>query len=482
MPSAQVILMALKFKYLRLIVKYKNHTMIRRIIDFIKLYYFKTLQTNSQLKIQFFQFLPFFIASTLSGIAAFIYYKVFNYAEKTSLYIYEYNNALIFLITPLFFLLSWWLVKRFSPYARGSGIPQVMAAIELTKPESRHLIKHLLSLRIIIIKVLSSVAKVLGGGIVGREGPTIQISGSIFSAVYKLLPSWWPPVSRKNILISGAASGLAAAFNTPLGGIVFAMEELSKYQFKYYKSPLFIAVIIAGLSAQGLGGSYLYLGYPKLNIEGFEIYFGVIIVALMAGYAGSKMSQILLRLVNLAASIKSNTKQIMIVLISALVVSGSIYIFGENAFGSGKEIMSRLLFTSDKNVEWYIPFIRMTSLIATFGFGGAGGIFAPSLSTGATIGALISEFLHLTQNNTNLLILTGMTSFLTGVTRAPFTSAIIVFEMTDRHSVIFFLMLAAILANITANSVDKKSFYDYIKVYYTEELKRKYPSQTNKST
>lgn len=463
--------MAAKYKYLRLIVIIKKNQVLNRIIDFIKVSFEKTQQTNSQLRIQFFQFIPFFVASSLSGIAAFIYYKLFVYAENASLYIYEKNNYLIFILTPAFFLVSWWLVKRFSPYAKGSGIPQVMASLELSKPETRSLINQLLGLKIIVIKVLSSIAKVIGGGIAGREGPTIQISGSIFYAIYKILPSWWPPVSRKNALVAGAASGLAAAFNTPLGGIVFAMEELSKYNFKYYKSPLFIAVIIAGLAAQGLGGSYLYLGYPKVNFQGYMVYIGVLVVALLAGFAGSKMSSLMLKVINIINKIKNHRKQILIIIISSLIVATSIFIFGKDAFGSGKDIMESLLFTNDKHIEWYIPFVRMNSLIATFSFGGAGGIFAPSLSIGATIGAIVSEIMQLGYNNSNILILTGMTAFLTGVTRAPFTSAIIVFEMTDRHSVIFFLMLSAILANVVSNFIDKKSLYDYLKENYIEDLK-----------
>jgi H+/Cl- antiporter ClcA len=474
--------MYLKFKYLRSIVLFRKAKIINKVINYLKHYYQKALNTNSQLRLQFFQFLPFLVASMLSGIAAYLYYLAFNYAEKASLYIYDKNNIYIFLITPMFFLISWWLVRKYSKYAKGSGIPQVMAAIELTRPESRHLISKLLGLKIIFIKVFSSIAKLMGGGIVGREGPTIQISASIFSVIYKLLPSWWPHVSKKNILVAGAASGLAAAFNTPLGGIVFAMEELSKYHFKYYKSPLFIAVIIAGLSAQGLGGSYLYLGYPKLDIQGYEIYLGVIIVAILAGYFGSKMSSIMLRLISFVDSFKNIGKQILIVIASALVVSTLIYIFGVDVFGSGKHIMEKLLFTSEKHIEWYIPFVRMISMISTFSFGGAGGIFAPSLSAGATIGAVISELMDLSQNNTNLLILSGMAAFLTGVTRAPFTSAIIVFEMTDRHSVIFFLMLASILANIISNQVDKKSFYDHIKETYIEELHKKHPAKTKTQT
>lgn len=471
--------MASKYKYLRLIVILKKNQVLKRIIDFIKVSFKKTQQTNSQLRIQFFQFIPFFVASSLSGIAAFIYYKLFVYAENASLYIYEKNNYFIFILTPIFFLVSWWLVKRFSPYAKGSGIPQVMASLELSKPETRSLINQLLGLKIIVIKVLSSIAKVIGGGIAGREGPTIQISGSIFYAIYKILPSWWPPVSRKNALVAGAASGLAAAFNTPLGGIVFAMEELSKYNFKYYKSPLFIAVIIAGLAAQGLGGSYLYLGYPKVNFQGYMVYTGVLVVALLAGFAGSKMGSLMLKVINIINKIKNQRKQILIIIISSLIVATSIFIFGKDAFGSGKDIMESLLFTNDKHIEWYIPFVRMNSLIATFSFGGAGGIFAPSLSIGATIGAVVSEIMQLGYNNSNILILTGMTAFLTGVTRAPFTSAIIVFEMTDRHSIIFLLMLSAVLANIISNFVDKKSLYDYLKENYIEELKGNIPDEKN---
>src|SRR5690606_8044894 len=124
----------------------------------------------------------------------------------------------------------------------------------------------------------------------------------------------------------------------------------------------------------------------------------------------------------------------------------------------------------EKSVEWYLPFVRMNGLIASFNFGGAGGVFAPSLSAGASFGALFAEWLGLTGQNANLVILIGMTAFLTGVTRAPFTSAIIVFEMTDRHSVIFYLLLGAILANIIASMVDKVSFYERLKEGYLRDL------------
>lgn len=432
----------------------------------------KTKEANSQLKFQLLQFLPFIVASIICGGVAYFYAKLFVYSEKLSLYIYDLNPLNIFLLTPTCFLISWWLVKKFAPYANGSGIPQVMAAIELAKPSKTHLVDKLLNLKVLIIKILSSIIKVMGGGIVGREGPTIQISGSIFASVYKYLPTWWPPLSKKNVLIAGAASGLAAAFNTPLGGIIFAIEELSKFHVKHYQTTLFVAVIFAGLTAQGLGGSYLYLGYPSLSIYGWKVFLGVFLTAIVAGYFGSKMCVYLLRFIKFVSSIKNNHKQALIAILCGLILAGVIYFLGIDAMGSGKTLMERTLFNYNKEVSWYIPFVRMGGLISTFGFGGAGGMFAPSLSTGASFGAVISQLIELTGSNANLLILIGMTAFLTGVTRAPFTSTIIVFEMTDRHSVIFFLMLGSLLANMIAYLVTKKPFYEQLKENYIIKVEK----------
>lgn len=452
----------MKYKYKRLLVRIQNNRWVQTLTYFFHYYYERYNETNSTLKKQFFQFLPFLVASILSGLAAVFYTYLFNSAEKLSFYLFDLNKYLIFVITPVSFLLSWWLTRKYAPFAAGSGIPQVMTSVELKTAHSGMMSK-LLGFKVIVVKIVSSCIKVIGGGILGREGPTIQISASIFYLVHKYLPKWYEPISQKNMLIAGAASGLAAAFNTPLGGIIFAIEDLSRFHIKYYKSPLFIAVIIAGLTAQGLTGPYLYLGYPKVSVVGFKVVLAVIIVAIVCGYFGSKMCTFILRFMKFFNRIKKAKFQVLIILLCALFVSFFIFLMGVDAMGSGKEIMETRLFSEHKTVEWYLPFVRMNGLIASFSFGGAGGIFAPSLSTGASFGALVAQTLELKGQSANMIILIGMTAFLTGATRAPFTSAIIVFEMTDRHSVIFFLLLGAILANIIASMVDKKSFYEHLK-------------------
>ena len=122
--------------------------------------------------------------------------------------------------------------------------------------------------------------------------------------------------------------------------------------------------------------------------------------------------------------------------------------------------MERTLFTDNKHEDWYMPLFRMIGPALSFTSGGAGGIFAPALSAGASLGSVISGWIQLTPNETNVMILAGMVALLTGITRAPFTSAIIVLEMTDRHSLIFHLMLAGMVSSLISMLISKHSLYE----------------------
>jgi len=427
---------------------------------------------NEKLKLNLLRAVPFWIASLLTGLIAVFYSKIFLLAENNASSVFKAFHWLLFIITPICFLLAWWLVQRFEKYAGGSGIPQVMAAIELANPRDNEKIRKLLSIRVIVIKIVSSFFMILGGGVVGREGPTIQIAGSVFRKVNQLLPAWWPKISKRNMIMTGAAAGLAAAFNTPLGGIVFAIEELTKTHISYFRTALFTAVIIAGLTAQGLFGPYLYLGYPVIKGLSAFIFLGVILVALIAGLGGSLSGRIMLSFMNVRSRLKKQNQKIVFVLICGLVVALLGFMTNTEMIGSGKSIMTQVLFTSDKYLPWYAPLVRMTGSIFSFSTGAAGGVFAPALSSGACIGSVLSGWMNLTDSNTNLLILSGMVGFLTGITRTPFTSSIIVLEMTDRHNLIFYLMLAGMVASMASLLVDKHSLYDRLKVRYLKEIEQ----------
>jgi len=431
---------------------------------------------NRQLKENLLQATPFWIASLVTGLIAVLYSKLFSGAEAVSMYLLHHFQWWLLLISPSLFLIAYYIVAKYAPYSRGSGIPQVIASLELSTPREYIKVRSLLSIKVIVIKICSSLLAAMGGAAIGREGPTIQIAASVFRKVNQWIPDSWPKISRRNMIMTGAAAGLAAAFNTPLGGIVFAVEELTRTHISYFRIAIFSSVIIAGLTAQSLLGPYLYLGYPDVsNLHVFS-YIGVVIAAIVTGIIGSLMCKVILyvlhrkRKFTLAQNLFYAAACSMILITLALIVSSQ-------TMGSGKEVMNTMLFSANKRSEWYMPLLRILGPILSFTTGVAGGVFAPALSAGATFGSIIAEWLHLSPTDTNLLILSGMVGFLTGVTRTPFTSAILVLEMTDRHNVIFHLMLAGMVASLVSLLVDKESFYDHMKDQYLHTLRNEVPEQ-----
>jgi H+/Cl- antiporter ClcA len=423
---------------------------------------------NKEIRNNLLKALPFWMSALFTGIVAVIYARFFGLAENIWNLIYKTNPWLLLLITPVCFLLSWWLVKKFAPFSGGSGIPQVMASLESVGPLSKGISK-LLSMRVIIIKFLSSIIMVAGGGAVGREGPTIQIAGSVFKKVNDFLPVWWPRISEKNMIVSGAAAGLAAAFNSPLAGIVFAIEELSKIHFNEFKVHVFSGVIIAGITVQTLFGSYLYIGVPNISVFPFTTHFAVVMVAVICALFAGLMSKIMLFILQRKGSF-TNLNHVLYLITGALAIAIMAIYINESILGSGRWLMTSTLLSENKHVEWYVPLLRISGNILSFTSGASGGIFAPALSNGASIGAVISGWLHFSPSETNILILSGMVAFLTGVTRAPFTCAIVVLEMTDSNSMILFFMLSAIVSNIASLIIDKHSIYEYLKILNLKQL------------
>jgi H+/Cl- antiporter ClcA len=422
---------------------------------------------NNKVKVNLLSAIPFWIASLFTGLIAVAYTNLFNFSEGLLHQALHWQGWLIFVLAPLSFLLGWFIIKKFSPNAGGSGIPQVMAAIDLSAQKNEKAISKLLSLRIIVCKILSSLCMVLGGGAIGREGPTIQIAGSVFRIVNKCIPLSWPKLSQKSFILTGAAAGLAAAFNTPLGGIVFAIEELARIHISVFRTALFTAVIIAGLAAQSLLGPYLYLGYPDVrNLHPF-IFLGVIAVAVMAGLLAGLMCKGILYIMKWRRSL-NNAGSVLFVLGLGLFIASIAFFVNDNILGSGKDLMNARLFTDNKAESWHTMLLRIIGPMLSFNTGAAGGIFAPSLAAGASVGAFFSGLFDFMGANANVLILSGMVGFLTGVTRTPFTSAILVLEMTDRHSVIFHLMLAAMVASMASLLIDRRSLYDRLKKNYLQ--------------
>lgn len=416
-----------------------------------------------------FQNLPLWLASGVIGLVAVLYAEILHFGESTFLKFYQLNKAWVFVLAPVFFFLSYISVQKFAKYSNASGIPQVIAALNLPKKKSKRLIDQLLSVRIIVVKILSSFFMSLGGGVVGREGPTIQIAASILHVVNKIIPDSWPKISQKLMIITGGAAGLAAAFNTPLGGIVFAIEELSKNHIKVLRTTVFSAVIIAGFTAQTILGPYLVFGFPKVNPDGWSFFLVLLLVTLLCGIIGAYFGKIAFA-VNAFKKKLTKRQQFIFGFLAVMAFATVVFYTNKDSVGAGNLLLDRLLFESNKIVEWYTVPARLFNGIISFTNGGAGGIFAPALSFGGSIGALVGGLFDFEAQQINMLVLIGMVAFLTAFTRSPFTCAILVLEMTDRHSVIFYMLVAAWGANLIANRIDPKSFYEKTAEVITNDL------------
>ncbi len=443
-------------RYLRTVVKVNSyfkevvyqHPLLKKIKKKVPQKHFKRIS---------FEAVPIILGSILVGIVSYIYEELFHIVEKFSIYVYGISPYIFLVLSPVCFLGAYLLVEKYAKFAKGSGIPTVLATLELADTPKHYLIEKLLGLKIIIIKIASSVVLLLGGGSIGREGPTLQISTSIFKIISDFFPKATKKITLKTLIITGGASGLAAAFNTPLGGIVYVVEELSRTHINKLRTPVFTGVIIAGFTAQFFTGPYLFLGFPKIKTLPFNlIHFGIIL-SILGGIFGSIFAKMYLAFFEFFNNFKY---KIALVLGLGIAFAVLIILTNTKTLGTGKPLINEILFHSNTDIPWYsFPARFFGSLLSAFS-GGAGGIFATSLASGASLGHFVLSFFKIQELHYNLLILMTMVAFLTSVTRTPFTAAILVLEMTDRHSAIFYFLIAGIISQFVSELIQKGSLYE----------------------
>ncbi len=414
------------------------------------------------------QTLAFVFSAFLAGMVAVGYAGLFKIFEGFYRQVSTDHPYWIWFWTPLCLLAGWAVVYFFAPTAAGSGIPQVLAANDTNYQKNAAWVDRLLSIKMVAVKILSSLLVCLGGAVSGREGPTIQISTGLFHFVGKLTRKHLPKVDPQTWIVAGAAAGLAAAFNTPLGGIVFAIEEMS-ISFKRFRTALIISIIIAGLVSQWILGSYLYLGYPSVGDVSFSVLPSALLIGVISGLAGSLYGFCIKRLVDWRARFKTGYSLALLALVCGLALAFMAFL-DPDASGSGTRVMNALLFKGQK-AGWDLPLLRIAGSLVFYLSGAAGGIFAPALAAGACLSSFVTSSLSL--GSPELLVLLGMAGFLTGVTRTPFTAFVLVLEMTDHHNAIFPIMLCAITSEFSANFIDKESFYEWSRARFMAPTSRR---------
>lgn len=385
------------------------------------------------------------IASIIVGIAAAVYAKAIAFAQDSYFQWFHSHSYFASISSPLLFVLATFLVRRFAPDAKGSGIPQVLEAIEGAKksPQSRDTWgTQLVSLRTATIKVISSIVGILGGASIGREGPTVQIAASGFAWVGRRVHKFVPRVDFQTYLIAGAAAGVAAAFNTPLAGITFALEEIADGAFGPFRQTVMLSVIIAGITAQALLGDYLYFGHPVFSKTNFMVIPEALMIGTVGGLFGGGFAKLLAypKLTRLPEHWWPRA------LICGVLCSIIGFLTHGDTAGSGYEVTRRALESATpENFSLLFPLSKIITTVLSYLSGMAGGIFSPSLSIGAGLGISVAKLAHF--ENFRTCALMGMVAFFSGVVQAPLTAVIIVMEMTDEHILILPFMIAAFLAH-----------------------------------
>ena len=350
-----------------------------------------------------------------------------------------------FLVTPLGGMAVVWLTRRWAPGSAGSGIPQVMAAVEPVVPVDQ--VSMFVSLRLSVAKAVLGATGLLAGFSAGREGPSVQIAAGVMHTFRRAFSSKSVINSRDLILVGGAA-GMAAAFNAPLAGVVFAIEELSR-RFEQRSSGLLItAIVLAGLVSVSIEGNYTYFGH----LNGSALNISMLVPALMctavAGMGGGLFSRVLIRSTAGERSLVSRFRHRHPVLFAGccgLGVAGLGWISKGAAHGSGYIYARDMLSQGFVAPFVYVP-VKLCATWLSYWSGIPGGIFAPALSIGAGLGSDVALAFHI--EHASPLIALGMVAFLAAVTQAPITSFIIVMEMIDGHSMVLSLMAAALAASL----------------------------------
>lgn len=339
-----------------------------------------------------------------------------------------------------------WLTRRFAPGASGSGIPQVMAALAPTVDAVQ--CSLFVSLRLSVAKILLTAGGLLGGLAIGREGPSVQIAAGVMQHAGRWLPER-SAINHHGLLVAGGAAGIAAAFNAPLAGVMFAIEELTRKIEQRNSGLIVAAIVLAGLMGVSVYGNASYFGEIRVGHLSWAYLLPGVLVVLGSGLLGGMFSRLLytsmvggqdyFSRLKLRYPVRFAAGCGVVIAVLGLASSGA-------TFGSGYG-STRSLVEGHMDMPLLYVTLRLVATWLAVWSGVPGGIFAPSLAIGAGIGNDMALLAGMHEGSAPLIAV-GMAAFLAAVTQAPLTSFIIVMEMVDGHAMVLSLMTGALGASL----------------------------------
>lgn len=395
--------------------------------------------------------------AVLVGLAAIAFARASDLAFSGFRAMVAISAWLPLAVTPATFALLAWLTSGPLRATRGSGIPQVIAALDVSDTTFRD---RLLSLPVVFAKMGLTLLGLAAGASIGREGPTVHVGAGIMYSVGKRL-GFDDPKAMSRFILAGGGAGIAAAFNTPLAGVVFAIEELAGTFEHRFSGIVLTAVIFAGVVSLGILGNYAYFGRVTADLPLGQSWLAVALCGVCGGLGGGLFVRTVLlqepspESRNPLARIATLRAHRPIVFATAcglaLAVLGVISSrFGSGIYGTGYA-EARDLVQSAHGTAFAFGWLKLAANILSYWAGIPGGIFSPALAVGAGMGNAVSTMLpHV---DTSAVVLLGMGAFLAGVTQAPLTSAIISLELTANQNMVIPILAVCLLARAIASLI-----------------------------
>ena len=390
------------------------------------------------------------------GLVALAFARLSDEAGHLFMRLYQSYPYLPLVLTPVGFAAIVWLTNRYAPDARGSGIPQVIAA--RADPDSAA--RALIALPTAFIKAVLTLLALLCGASVGREGPTVQLAAAVMALWHRTLAVQMRP----SMIIAGGAAGVAAAFNTPLAGIAFAIEELAAAYEQRMALLVMTAILISGAVASGLAGNYVYFGLIHTSLSVGAALVIAPVAGVLGGLTGGAFARLVLDAVRATAAPvrRLRHRPIVFALLCGAVV-GTIGVSTGLTWGTGYSPARAIISGGDAPV-WF-GFAKFGATLATAVAGLPGGIFSPSLATGAGFGNMLRWLFP--GEPASAVVLLGMVAYFTGVVRAPLTAVFILAETTANRGLMLPMIAAALVADQASQLVCREKLYNGLSATFT---------------
>jgi len=405
------------------------------------------------------------------ALAAILFAKASVLGNRVFADIIKTTPLLALLITPTAFAGILWLTRTVFAGAEGSGIPQTMAALHLPALAER---RSVLSLRVAAGKILLTTLGLCAGASVGREGPTVQIGAAIMNSLGRWIRL--PMAGKEHALVlAGGAAGISAAFNTPLAGIVFAIEELSHSFESRTSGTVLTAVIVAGIGSMAVLGNYTYFGHTDAALTLAQAWRPVLACGIGGGISGGLFARVLIAFARGLPGRPGRWIADHPFVFAALCGLGLALlglVSGNTVYGTGYE-EAKALIEGTRVLPAGFGLMKLAATVLSYVSGIPGGIFAPSLAVGAGLGANIAHLLPAIP--VGAVIILGMVGYFTGVVQAPITAVVIVMEMTDNQTLAIPLMATALIAFGTSRLVCPSPIYRTLAKSFLEKAVRRQP-------